>query len=371
MLLTNLVLFMAQQQDVGTGSVTFRLSALNREDSIGDGKGNPFLDEDLLVVQPLIMVDYQLAADLHLTADLSFDRVSAASVSRIGGDTGRQSGASGDFYVGLDTGLQYAATDTRTYDYKLSLSSEYDYKSVGLGSGISQEFNQGNTKVSLRLDGYYDIVKMIHFNGFEEDAGETRTSLALTIKAYQMLTPNLHSEFGVTQTQQNGFLSTAYNSVWMREALVGEDELSPGVATDELLPSSRSRTSVYGSLRQAVGDSAAVQLSGRIYSDDWGVGGVSLEPRFYYDFGDGYVARLRYRWYDQSAADYYSRDYFAQLPEFYTQDSDIGEFSSNTIGADFDWRTSDVTSWSTGVDLIQRSDNLDIYMVSFSFTYEF
>ncbi len=85
-------------------SITIRLGTYLRDDASDGSKGNPFLDEDLAVVQPAVVFDYRLDDDLLLTTDLTVDRVSSASVKRFG-SRGNQSGASGDVYIGLDFGF--------------------------------------------------------------------------------------------------------------------------------------------------------------------------------------------------------------------------------------------------------------------------
>ena len=350
-------------------SITIRLGTYARDDASDGSKGNPFLDEDLAVVQPAIVFDYRLADDWLLTTDFAIDRVSSASVERFG-SRGNQSGASGDVYIGLDFGLQWQSTPDRIWNYTLGYSGEYDYKSIGLGAGVSQDISGGQTQISLNVSGYFDQLDVIRATGLD-DGSDNRSSFSLTAKAYHILNPQAHAEFGLSITTQSGFLSTPYNSVFFREPGAREDEwtdwgLANAVAGDELLPDSRLRNSLFGRLRWSLKEDLAVELGGRIYSDDWGVQGLSLEPRLYLELGDAQVLRLRYRWYDQTAADYFSDLVFSDTAEFMTQDSDLGDWVSHTVGVGFE-----SGDWHAALDYVTRSDDLNHLLFSVAKTWKF
>jgi hypothetical protein len=66
-------------EGAGHGFVTFQLGFFDMPD---DGDGNPFLDEELTVIEPVIVFDYNATDRLSWGGTLSFDYVSSASAPR-------------------------------------------------------------------------------------------------------------------------------------------------------------------------------------------------------------------------------------------------------------------------------------------------
>ena len=90
-----------------------------------------------------------------------------------------------------------------------------------------------------------------------------------------------------------------------------------GTEITEELPESRTRTALFGRVRKSLGEGSAVELGGRFYSDDWGITSFTLEPRYYRTLSEDWDMRLRYRFYDQTAADDFAPS-FTTAPEFRT-----------------------------------------------------
>lgn len=191
---------------------------------------------------------------------------------------------------------------------------------------------------------------------------------------YQVLTPTVHAELGLTAAHQSGFLETPYNAVVIEDGSGPNDNLvdmASGTEVFEVLPDSRMRTALHGRVRKLLGPNTAFELGGRIYDDDWGIQSYTLEPRLYQNLGsEDLRLRLRYRIYDQTASDYYS-DQFLTAPEFRTQDSDLGEFQSQTIGLKLIWDRTEDTTLDFSIDLVDRDDGLDQLVLSFGWNKNF
>jgi hypothetical protein len=113
----------------------------------------------------------------------------------------------------------------------------------------------------------------------------------------------------------------------------------------------------------------AAELASRFYNDDWGLTGISLEPRWYQMVSENLLARVRYRYYDQSASDYSGR--FTVAEEFMTQDSDLDKLSSHTLGLRLIGYQDGQQGWDAGVDYVMRSDDLDHIFASFGYVWNF
>lgn len=359
--------------EAGTGSVEVQLGFYNRADSPGDG--NPFLDEALTVIEPIVVFDYNVSDTFAYSGLIVYDNVSSASIERLSRFP-TQSGASGDFYVGLDLGARWKTSDQTSIGARTGFSAEYDYQSIHLGGDYAWERTDKDAKLTFSLDAFLDTVQPIRWNGLT-DPDEDRTSLAATASWFQILGPKTQGTFGLTVSSQTGFLETAYNSVIVDNGTgVPNPDLhnnAPGFEVQEELPDSRLRTVAFSRVRHLLSPGNAVELGGRVYSDDWGIGAFDFMPRYIKSFDGGKnVLELRYRFYTQSEADYFQREIFTgPVPDERTQDFGLGDFTSHTLGATWQWNRTASTRWTFSVDYSMRDDDLQTYygLVGYRWTF--
>lgn len=350
----------------GLQSIAFRLGLYDKDDAgNGSSAGNPFLDEDLTVIEPVVIFDWGIDERSAISLTGSFDWVSSASIDRLDDKSrypmSQQSGASGDYYVGIDTAYRFHWDDRTRVGTHLDISKEYDYLSIGLGGDVAWASGDRNTNQSLALNTYYDDIDLIRFNGVETGS-DSRTSLAMTYRWDRIVSDTTQVQAGATISLQSGFLATPYNGVFI-EGMGGNTEVS------EVLPDSRSRFSVYGKVRRWMFEGSSGELGTRIYNDDWGITAWSFEPAWYQRLSENLLIKARYRFYDQSGSDYSGR--FTAAQEFMTQDSDLAEFDSNTIGLRFIGYKKGRQSWDAGFDYVMRSDDLDHLVASFGYLWNF
>jgi hypothetical protein len=344
----------------GHGSIGARIGLYKTDDK---GDGNPFLDETETVVEPVIIFDYNVTDRLSVSAQLSYDHVSSASIDRLS-KFPEQSGASGDYYVGGLLGLRYDVSDRVRIGVNAGGSFEYDYRSFGGGADVELDLNDKNTTIRAGLVAYLDQVRVIRFDGREDEGDEARTSVTINLGLYQVLTPTLHGEIGYSLGIQSGFLETAFNAVVIEDPALPPnpnlDNRARGREITEELPDMRLRHSIHGRLRQyfpSIGGS--VELGARFYFDNWGVASVAIEPRFHYWIvKDVLLARLRYRFYAQTASRFYD-DHFRAEEKERTQDSDLGAFSSHSLGLKLTFFVTENMSFDVSGDYVLRSDGLD------------
>jgi len=347
----------AAEGDAGHGSIEFGLGYYGNGDS---GDGNPFVDEELTVIEPVLIFDYNISDDVTVFGTISYDSVSSASIERLS-DFPNQSGATGDNYIGVKAGLRKELDATTSISGFGSFSTEYDYTSFGLGGDIRKELPSRGATLKWSINGFQDSVDIIRYNGISEGS-DTRTSLSSTFDWYQTISPLTHAEMGATLSVQNGFLETPYNAVVIEDTLVPNPNLvdnAPGREVTEELPDTRTRGAVFGRVRHSLNPQNAVALGSRLYADSWGITSGSLEPRWYHWLSkDKLLLRLRYRAYIQTEADAFD-DHFATESTERTQDSDLGGFNSHTVGSMFRYTPDQVNAWEFGMDYVSRSDGLD------------
>lgn len=348
----------AADGEPGSGSVAFHLGFYDQPDS--DGKaGNPFLDESLTVVEAVTFFDYQVNAKDSVWALFSYDYISSASIDRLS-NFPQQSGASGDYYVGLDLGWKRKLDARTTRGLFVSGSAEYDYLSFGVGGDLVREDPAEGRSLSLGGSAFLDIIDVIRFNG-EEEGSDQRLTLSGSATWYRPLTPDLHASYGVSLTLQQGFLETPYNAVVIEDGTGPNPNLvddAPGREVIEELPDLRIRLALYGDLRWLLSDVGAFSLGGRVYADDWGILGLTLQPGYsFWLVPDKHRLEIYLRLYTQTAADAYAESFTDETSER-TQDSDLGDFSALGLGGRWLYHWSDRTSISFGMEYTFRSDDL-------------
>jgi hypothetical protein len=376
----------------GSGAVEFRFGYYDNAD--GKGDGNPFLDEALTDIEVVIVGEYQATDRLRLTLTSSYDNVSSASIDRLS-NYPQQSGASADNYFSGDLAAKYEVTEDLRIGGHAGASFEYDYKSFGFGANVELDVADKNATLSMGLNVFFDQVGIIRFNGDEREGDENRTSISVNMGYYQVLSSTVHLSMGYNLTHQTGFLQTAYNGVVLEDParpasnldpalFITLTNLPPGVAIEaEELPDTRLRNALFAEIRKVFPDVGfAVGGAGRFYLDTWGIVSFSAEIKLYqWLVRDVLRARFRYRFYTQTAADDYEERFFVPTNQRSndplkplqdrTQDSDLSDFSSHTIGLKFVLSLGKSWTLDLGGDYVLRSDGIDQILFSLGVRWEF
>ena len=362
----------AGEGDAGKGSVEFGLGFYSNSDGSNGEEGNPFLDEESTIVEPVIVFDYNISDETAVWAKFSYDYVSCASIDRLS-NFPEQSGASGDNYISIEGGLRRTPDRQNAWGVFGHLSGEYDYVSVGLGGDYTRTALDGNSSVKYAVNGFFDSIDLIRYNGVEESS-DSRITLTAQVNAYQVMNPLTHAEYGGVLTVQSGYLATPYNAVVIEDTLVPNTNLvnnAPGREVIEELEDSLIRGAVFGRLRRSLAPRHAVELGGRLYADSWGLTGISIEPRWYHWLIDGKLRmRLRYRFYTQSEADAFSETFLVE-EEFRTQDADMGSFTAHTLGGLLTLVAGEASEIDLALDYITRDDGIDQILARFAYRWDF
>jgi hypothetical protein len=84
---------------------------------------------------------------------------------------------------------------------------------------------------------------------------------------------------------------------------------------------------------------AALNGEVRYYTDTWDVDAYNIELGYTHPLWDEWVIEMRYRYYDQTAAKFYS-DLFPRqdYQNFLARDKELSSFSSHTVGVGFTYQ---------------------------------
>lgn len=325
--------------------------------------------EELTDATGTFVVSIPLNDDDVLTIDAGVSAYTSASSSNIDPFDGRRqahpfvasSGASsGDVWVNLTGSYSHTSDDRNNIvSGKLSVSSEYDYFSIGFGGSYSRLFNEKNTELSLNATVYLDSWNTIYpfelrpfgNNGigffrpteitgnvnyspnFTEFDKTNRNSYALGLGFSQILHKNLQGSLALDFVQQQGLLSTPFQRVYfsdVADSFIEGFQLADDV---ERLPDSRFKIAMGGRLNWFLNQSITVRTFYRYYLDDWGIHSHTASVEVPVKISDTFTLYPSYRYYQQTAADYFGGyETHLSTQEFYTSDFDLSQYVANQFG---------------------------------------
>lgn len=328
--------------------------------------------EELTDVTGTFVVSIPLNDDDVLTIDAGVSAYTSASSSNIDPfDDGpadpfqASSGASSSDLWANFTGSYSHSSDDRNdiWSAKLSVSTEYDYFSIGIGGSYTKLFNEKNTEVSIKANVYIDTWNAIYptelrpfaesGNGlnnrlftqntitgntnytprFTEFDSEGRNSYSLGLGFSQILHKNVQGSLALDFVQQSGLLSTPFQRVYfadVADSFIDNFQLADAI---EQLPDSRFKIAIGGRLNWYLSEIFTVRTFYRYYFDDWGINSHTASIEVPVKITDKFTLYPSYRFYNQTAADYFSSYEVAlSTEEFYTSDYDLSKYSANQFG---------------------------------------
>lgn len=233
-----------------------------------------------------------------------------------------------------------------------NVSAEYDFQSLGVNGAMSFDLNDKNTTLSIGVALEADRIKAV--GGMPAGLQPAFASGAVRSDSASRQVVDLL--FGVTQVMNRQWLtqlnlglgrgSGNHNDPYKILSVV---DGSTGLVTgdryvSEQRPDARSRVSLYWQnkihLREDV-----VDVAYRYYSDSWGVRAHTLDARYRFELGRGLHLEPQWRWYRQSAADFWrgwlveggnwsSTTHSSPLANA-SADPRLAAFSAHTLGLKF------------------------------------
>lgn len=329
--------------------------------------------EKLTDVTPTIVVSIPLNDDDVLTIDAGVSAYTSASSSNINPfDGGGQANAfqassgasSSDMWANFNGTYSHSSDDRNDiWTAKLSASTEYDYSSIGFGGSYTKLFNEKNTELSLHANVYLDTWRPIYpyelrpfgsggsgindalfrhytitgntaYNpAFSEFQDKGRNSYSAGINFSQILSKKAQATLMLDVVQQNGLLSTPFQRVYfadVQDSYIQNFHLADAI---EQLPDTRLKIALGGRLNYYLNERFVLKTFYRFYTDDWGITSHTASLEVPFKMTDKFTLYPSYRYYNQTAADYFA-PYEAHLSseQYYTSDYDLSKFSANQFG---------------------------------------
>jgi hypothetical protein len=274
---------------------------------------------------PSLLVRKKFAEKYSVSANYYVDMVSSASIDVVttaSPYTEERNQASLGFDV-LNGKTQYTVS--------VAGSDESDYTAKTASFDISQDMFGDLTNVSLGFSRGWDEVRKRDDDEFEEPVDRRSYRLSLT----QIVTPKLMMGLAYEAITDEGFLNNPYRSVRYL------DPGSPAGYAYQAEAYPRTRTSSAASLnaRYFLPYRAALSAEYRWFTDTWGIAANTARLGYTQPIGSRWALEGGYRWYDQSAADFYS-DLFPRedFQNFLARDKELSTFTSHmlSLGATYE-----------------------------------
>ena len=401
-----------------TTEVDFLLSYYKQDgihSAVSGGSGT----ENLTDITAAIVVAMPLSDDEVLTADIGISAYSSASSSNINPFDSNtpnpwqsSSGASqSDQLISLALSYSASSDDRNTiWNAHVSGSVEYDYSSIGFGGGVTKEFNDKNTEVSLSASAYLDTWKPIYpkelqdyknngdnLNGgifdyftitgntaynpsqFEFHKDKKRNSYSVSLSLSQVINKKLQASVFLDVLQQQGLLSTPYQRVYFKDVAASFINNFFFFFDIERLPDSRFKLPIGARLHYYINERFVLRTYYRFYCDNWGIESHTASIELPIKLTDRFTVFPMYRYYTQTASDYFAPiNTHLSSDRYYTSDYDLSAFDANQYG--FGVNYTDIFTgakiWKFGLKNIDfrfnhydRSDGLKADIVSLGFKF--
>mgnify|MGYP006277178465 FL=1 len=211
-------------------------------------------------------------------------------------------------------------------------SDEEDYVAQMVRAQWDRDFAQENFNLSVGASFGWDAIDPLA-DADSDAIADHRNTLYANVVATQILTKTTVLRVGYERFWVDGLQHNPYRNVYV----AGGNET-------ERHPDARARQDVYLRLNQYLPLRASLKLEAKLYGDDWGVTSTTLGARLSQYVGDTFVVRYRYRFYDQSAADFWSDDYTAPggIDGYRTVDYRLSAFDAHLFGTRVHWSLQNV-----------------------------
>jgi hypothetical protein len=311
-----LALFLPGNRSLAEDSLLTRVSVYVDDDSTTVVTPTVILQKNIFEETSL---NFQYLADIQSCA--SVDVVSTASPS-MGYEETRHS-----FTIGAQHRRQLT-----TLGGGFSYSTENDYISHAFLGNLSQELFKRNFTVGLNLAVRWDEIGRVNDEFFEENLTGVTANISLT----QLLSPKWVAQFVYTLEVLDGYQASPYRFV----PVGTESNFDADFSVPETHPRKRVRNAFTGRLKQSVSERWFLEQSLRFYFDTWGMTAQTLLLQAYCEVSTPVTLRFRYRFHNQSRADFY-QEWYPTLQEYMSRDRELGTLQSHLLGPQILYRTED------------------------------
>ncbi len=352
-------------------------------------------------IEPAISARRQIDTDESLTLKLTLDSLTGASASGAVPSSDVQTytrpSGSGSYTIGAnETPLDDTFLDTRvalnanwerplgrllTMNLGANISKEYDYTSLGVNALLSRDFNKRNTTVTAGISAAFDdidpeggvpvafgVMRPAEEEQPRAGSSDDKTTADFLMGVTQVIDANSLFQLNYSFSQADGYQTDPYKVLSVIDASTGSliiEDAAIGLprVVAENRPDERTKHGLYGQYKRNIGGDV-LDLSYRFMTDDWGIDSHTVDVKYRWDLGSGYL-QPHIRYYQQSAADFYrgflldgQTPVAGDISSFASADYRLGDFTGVTTGLEYGRKGSQ--PWSIAIEYyLQSGDEPD------------
>ena len=271
------------------------------------------------ITGPSILVLKKLGQNVALRGNYYVDMISSASIDVVTSGASKYSEERTEKTAGIDY-LHGNSTLRASY----TNSKENDYTANTASFGVSVDMFGDLTTITLGYSRGWDTVEKEGDPSFSKSLDRQNYRVNLS----QVITKNMLMELGYEAITDEGFLNNPYRSV----RYVDPDSPAGYSFQPEVYPNTHTSNAVSLRALYFLPYRASINGEVRYYHDTWGVSAHNFGVGYTHPLGD-WTFDLRYRYYTQSAADFYSDLFpYENAQNYLARDKELSNFTSNTLG---------------------------------------
>ena len=220
--------------------------------------------------------------------------------------------------------LDYLNNKT-TVSVSYTNSEESDFEADTYSLGVSQDMFGDLTTVSMSFAYGDNTITQNGDDDFEESAKVRSYRLGIS----QIFTKNLVGALTWETITDEGYLNNPYRSVRYRDAGSGVGY----TFQPEVYPETRSSNAVAVRANYFLEQRAAIHMGFRYFKDSWDIEAQTYELGYTFPYGESWILEARFRYHDQSKADFYDDLFpFQDAQNYLARDKELSTFTSTTLG---------------------------------------
>jgi hypothetical protein len=268
---------------------------------------------------PSVLVRKKFAEKYSVSANYYVDLISSASIDVV-------TTASPYSERREQASLGFDALNGKTrYSLSFTNSDENDYTANTASLDLSQDLFGDLTTLSLGYSQGWDEVRKRGDPVFSEDVDRRNYRLGLS----QIVTPQLMVNVAYEVITDEGYLNNPYRSVRYLDA----DSATGYSYQGEIYPRTRTSNAASLATRYFLPYRAAIHGEYRYFTDTWGIDANTLRVGYTHPWQQ-WIFEVGYRWYGQSAADFYSDLFpYQDAQNFLGRDKELASFTSHMLSA--------------------------------------
>ena len=206
------------------------------------------------------------------------------------------------------------------------LSSEPDYLGQQVIVGYNRDFEDAQVNLAFGSSFGWDAIDPVADDD-TQTAADSKTTLHWNAVATRVLTPTTLVRLGLEYNIVNGLQHNPYRNVY-----------AGGTRVPERHPGHRERRDAFLKVNQYFQNRSSLKFNYRFYDDDWGIDSHELGSTLSQYVTRGVFASYEYRYYTQTAADFYRDEYatVAGVDGYLSGDYRMAVLSSHLFGFAFD-----------------------------------